>query len=385
MTYRSLAVVLLIMAATDAKQPPIAAQTAVGTAFTYQGRLTDAGSTANGIYDFQFTLYDAPSAGSPVGGLVSQEEVAVSGGVFTVLVDFGAAAFTGEARWLEVAVRPGVSGGAYATIAPRQRLSPTPYAIDALQFGGKPPGDYALQSSVDDLEADIGALETQLAAVEDQLAGVPTFAFLDAALASTAKLADTQTFTGANTFTGVTTLSNAANALSGVVTFADTTAACDTSLAGTARWTSASKELELCDGSQWTRMAPMPSWGRTASSSVNVGCWGGSPSTYVSTGVTATYTNTAAGRPLTVTARISNVSTTGAAGASFRVFVVDNSSEVGRTRVLMPTGNSTSIEFNLFHPGFGGGSMPTFRLECAADAAGPQIVNATVELLIREM
>ena len=34
---------------------------AVGTAFTYQGQLLEAGSPANGSYDFQFSLYDAES------------------------------------------------------------------------------------------------------------------------------------------------------------------------------------------------------------------------------------------------------------------------------------------------------------------------------------
>jgi hypothetical protein len=36
------------------------AQTPVGTAFTYQGRLADAGTPAQGSYDLRFTLYDAP-------------------------------------------------------------------------------------------------------------------------------------------------------------------------------------------------------------------------------------------------------------------------------------------------------------------------------------
>jgi len=30
-----------------------------GTAFTYQGRLTDGGSPANGGYDLRFSIYDA--------------------------------------------------------------------------------------------------------------------------------------------------------------------------------------------------------------------------------------------------------------------------------------------------------------------------------------
>jgi len=36
---------------------------AQGTAFTYQGRLDDAGQPAHGIYDFRFTIYDSASGG----------------------------------------------------------------------------------------------------------------------------------------------------------------------------------------------------------------------------------------------------------------------------------------------------------------------------------
>ena len=41
-----------------------AAQT---TAFTYQGRLTDGGTSANGNYDLQFVLWDSSSGGSQIG------------------------------------------------------------------------------------------------------------------------------------------------------------------------------------------------------------------------------------------------------------------------------------------------------------------------------
>ena len=34
------------------------------TAFTYQGRLTDGGTPANGNYDLQFALWDSSSGGS---------------------------------------------------------------------------------------------------------------------------------------------------------------------------------------------------------------------------------------------------------------------------------------------------------------------------------
>ena len=34
------------------------------TAFTYQGKLTDAGNPANGNYDLQFKLFDTPTVGT---------------------------------------------------------------------------------------------------------------------------------------------------------------------------------------------------------------------------------------------------------------------------------------------------------------------------------
>jgi hypothetical protein len=103
-------------------------QAAVGTAFTYQGRLTDGGNPANGEYDFEFTLYGAASSGTPV-HLVKKGDVTVSDGLFTVELDFGSGIFIGEARYLEIGVRPGSSIGAYTTLSPRQELTPAPYAL----------------------------------------------------------------------------------------------------------------------------------------------------------------------------------------------------------------------------------------------------------------
>ncbi len=109
---------------------PLSDQTAeatVGTAFTYQGRLTDGNAPANNTYDFQFRLFNDASAGSQVGGTVTAQDVQVTDGLFTVPLDFGNA-FDGTALWLEVAVRAGSSTGAYTTLDPRQRLTATPYA-----------------------------------------------------------------------------------------------------------------------------------------------------------------------------------------------------------------------------------------------------------------
>jgi hypothetical protein len=104
-------------------------EAALGTAFTYQGRLDDDGGAANGTYDFEFKLYDAASGGSQVDSTVTQGDVAVTDGLFTTELDFGSGAFTGDARWLEIGVRAGTSTGAYTTLTPRQPLRPAPYAL----------------------------------------------------------------------------------------------------------------------------------------------------------------------------------------------------------------------------------------------------------------
>lgn len=48
---------------------------AQSTTFTYQGRLTDSGTPANGRYDFIFDLIDAPSGGSTLTGSNSTNNV----------------------------------------------------------------------------------------------------------------------------------------------------------------------------------------------------------------------------------------------------------------------------------------------------------------------
>ncbi|MBI1766732.1 MAG: hypothetical protein HYR56_35445 [Acidobacteria bacterium] len=102
------------------------------TAFTYQGKLTDAGNPANGIYDLQFRLFDALVGGNQAGSTLIREDVPVSNGIFSVTLDFGAAAFPGANRWLEIGVRPGVSTGAFTALAPLQPITSTPYAIKSL-------------------------------------------------------------------------------------------------------------------------------------------------------------------------------------------------------------------------------------------------------------
>jgi hypothetical protein len=96
--------------------------------FTYQGRLTDGGAAATGNYDLQFALFDSQSGGTQVGTAVTLNAVAVSNGIFTVSLDFGASSFTGANRFLEISARP--SGvGSYVLLSPRQPVTATPYAV----------------------------------------------------------------------------------------------------------------------------------------------------------------------------------------------------------------------------------------------------------------
>ena len=108
---------------------PIGADAPAGTAFTYQGQLKDASGPVTDSCDFQLGLWDALSGGTQVGTTLTRSGVAVSEGLFTVQLDFGANAFNGNARWLETAVRCPSGGGVYNTLSPRQPLTPAPYAL----------------------------------------------------------------------------------------------------------------------------------------------------------------------------------------------------------------------------------------------------------------
>jgi hypothetical protein len=101
----------------------------MSTGFTYQGRLTDGGNPANGVYDFRFILYDASLGGDQVGLIITTEDLTVSDGYFIAQLDFGAGVFIGQARWLEIAVRPGASSDSYTILSPRQALTAAPYAL----------------------------------------------------------------------------------------------------------------------------------------------------------------------------------------------------------------------------------------------------------------
>jgi hypothetical protein len=103
---------------------------AQGTAFTYQGRLNDGASPANGSYDLTFALFDTNSGGSALAEPLTNAATGVTNGLFTVTLDFGAGVFNGTSYWLEIGVETN-GGGSFNTLSPRQQLTPAPYAVYA--------------------------------------------------------------------------------------------------------------------------------------------------------------------------------------------------------------------------------------------------------------
>lgn len=101
------------------------------TEFTYQGRLTDTGTAANTNYDFQFALFDSQTAGNQIGINLTLGGVPVTGGVFTVRLDFGAQ-FTGAPRFLQIAVRQTGASTGFVTLTPRQAITSAPYSIKSI-------------------------------------------------------------------------------------------------------------------------------------------------------------------------------------------------------------------------------------------------------------
>src|SRR6185503_14373242 len=101
------------------------------TTFTYQGKFTDGGTAANGIYDMQFKLFDSATvgAGTQIGSTITNATVTITEGVFTVQLDFGAAAFPGADRFVEIGVRSAGSTSPFTVLSPRQQLTSSVYAI----------------------------------------------------------------------------------------------------------------------------------------------------------------------------------------------------------------------------------------------------------------
>jgi trimeric autotransporter adhesin len=123
----SLATINQASAQSDGPQSP---QAATGSGFTYQGRLIKNGQAISDTCALSLSLWDSVSGGAFLNSNTFNT-VPISNGLFTVQLDYGASAFTGDARWIETAVK--CTGDAnYVTLSPRTKLTATPYAIYAL-------------------------------------------------------------------------------------------------------------------------------------------------------------------------------------------------------------------------------------------------------------
>jgi hypothetical protein len=108
----------------------------LSTAFTFQGELRSAGNPVNGSYDMRFRLYDAPSGGAQVGTVLCSDNINITGGRFTVMLDFFLQ-FAGQKRFIEVEVRQDTgldctNQTGFTVLSPRQELTATPNATFAL-------------------------------------------------------------------------------------------------------------------------------------------------------------------------------------------------------------------------------------------------------------
>jgi hypothetical protein len=110
---------------------------AQGTAFTYQGRLTENNTPFTGNAEFQVTLWDAANGGAVVASnSPAAVIVGVTNGLFVLPLDFGLN-FPGAARWIQLEVRTTI--GPFSSLTPRQAITATPYATTAKNLSGTLP------------------------------------------------------------------------------------------------------------------------------------------------------------------------------------------------------------------------------------------------------
>jgi hypothetical protein len=216
---------------------------AQGTAFNYQGRLSDGGVPANGAYDLRFGVYNAVTNGSAISYPLTNAAVAVSNGLFGVTLDFGAGIFTGTNYWMDIGVR--TNGGTnFTALFPRQPILPVPYAIfantasnllgklTAAQFSGNLPASQVTGASSNVVSftnlnnAFSGTFTGSGASLSNLNASqLTTGTVADARLTTNVALLNAnQTFTGTNIFNGTivstgTNLFSGPNNFNGVNTF----------------------------------------------------------------------------------------------------------------------------------------------------------------------
>lgn len=158
--------VATVSAQTGEQVTTTAAQTR--PSFTFQGQLRDNGSPVNGHCDVQAGLWDAADNGAQLGSTQTVNKVSLQDGRFTITLnannEFGTTPFTGQERWLQIAVRCPAGSGSYAALQPRQPLTGAPYAqglIPGAQMETDYVGLWGMQIAMSSSEAH-GAIYTQM-------------------------------------------------------------------------------------------------------------------------------------------------------------------------------------------------------------------------------
>jgi len=109
--------------------------------FTYQGKLFQSGEPADGLFDFEFALFDTAVGGNPLTLEDFQQDVPVRQGAFSVTLDFGSSIRSDSQLFLQIRVRPDGTGS-LTTLEPRQRIHAAPRSRST---------DFAQPDSVDSL------------------------------------------------------------------------------------------------------------------------------------------------------------------------------------------------------------------------------------------
>jgi len=147
--------------------PAASAETAVGTAFTYQGQLKSSGVPYTGEAAFQFTLWDAAADGRQLSEPLHIRATVVNG-LFQAELDFGTAPFRdAQALWLEVSVETAHGSG---RLQPRQAITAAPFALYALNAPSTGGSGLTLPYAGSTTSSDIG-----LAVVQSGAAGSGAF------------------------------------------------------------------------------------------------------------------------------------------------------------------------------------------------------------------
>lgn len=114
----------------------VSTATAQSTAFTYQGRLKNAGQVAAGPYDFRFTLFNAAVGGVVVAPPQCVENLAVTEGLFTTTIDFGQVFVTTAELFIQIEARADTGlncsdATGLVVLSPRQPVTAAPLATHA--------------------------------------------------------------------------------------------------------------------------------------------------------------------------------------------------------------------------------------------------------------